>query len=152
MTKNFPVLILFIFLFALQLKADYYAPAQNAKTHLWGYINQDGKKVIKFKYRLAFNFSYGKAIVLRDKWYYLDKENLKEHVFDDTLQGYFNAVIKEELKSEKLKYYSRDSTWIVYNLLSPPDEFFSSTEFKDYHLFHFSENNILLLKNNFEKS
>lgn len=146
MNKRGILFFTILFLFALQLKADYYAPAQNAKTHLWGYINQDGKNITKFKYRLAFNFSYGKAIVLRDKWYYLDKENLKEHVFDDTLQGYFNAYVKRLMVSEKLKYY-KDTNYAIVNILRPPEFYPDENEFEDYHLFHFASNSLIQIEN-----
>lgn len=148
--KKFKLAILVLIFSTQVVKAHLYAPAQNSKTHLWGYINADGKKVTKFKYRLAFNFSFGKAVVLLDKWYYLDKENLKEHLFDDTLQRYFSAVVKNLFKSDKLRHYN-DSDWVIQNLLVPiyTDEFYLSSGGNSYPIFHFSTPNKLLLENRY---
>lgn len=147
MLKTYFILIgLFL---TLTLQAEYYCPAQDIKSHLWGYIDQKGKNVTKFKYRIAFNFSYSKAIVLRDKWYFLDKENLQESPFDGNLQKYFNTVLSTYFKSEKLKYYEDNSNYLIYNFLIPNNSF--STGYY-YHLFHLVASDIIQLENKYSEN
>lgn len=68
---------------ALTVNAEYarrfsegLAPIQNAKTHLWGYIDKMGKTVIEPKFEIAGPFSDGLALVqvkIGEGWTFIDK-------------------------------------------------------------------------------
>ncbi len=141
------VLLVFILAVFPNAKANYLAPAQDQKTLRWGYINTKGKKATKFKYRLAFNFNFGKAIVLSDKWYYLDKEELKEHVFDSFVQKYLNSAFVQIFTD------SADGDAFAMHmvgLLGPPIPSAAGLDsYSDFLVFHFVAHDMLLLQGSY---
>lgn len=92
----YKTILISIFLFCFNSKGLClnYAPAKDVKSGKWGYVDENGKERTKFKYDLAFNFSYGKALALcKGVWYFIDKQKFKEEIADTFLQSYFNRII-----------------------------------------------------------
>lgn len=143
MKRQLIIIALFWF-FIKDASASLYAPAQDHTTSKWGYIDNKGVSVVPFKYELAFNFSFDKAIVLNDHWYCLDKRDMKEYLLDSFMQSYFNAVA-----DSLIGFGHSEENWsVMMNILDPSvNEYF----WRDYDLFHLCSENILVINKSFCK-
>lgn len=77
----------------------------------YGYINNDGKEVIKPQYDIAYPFSEGLAVVVKDgKYMIINEENKVQYEFEDGYQAYSSfkdGFLKIE-KNGKFSFLSKD--------------------------------------------
>ena len=104
-----------------------------------GYINRDGKEVIKPKYEQAYPFSEGYAVVVEKGVYKLiNTSNKVVYTFPDGVRSY-DYIIDGHLRVEKDGLYSflRISDFYLHNTYYEGLENFSS----GYALYHYYDSN-----------